>query len=83
MQSLLLKLITIWKALTKGISYLKGPQLKVIHTEKYIIILSIQLLNYAYILLKQGFIKMNRLLDNIPTVNCEPSGPELWFTRFY
>lgn len=55
----------------KGISSLKGPQLKMIHMEKYITILSIQLLNYAYILLKQGFIEMNRLLDKIPAVNCQ------------
>lgn len=42
------------EGIEKGISYLKGPQLKITHMEKYITILSIQLLNYAYILLKQG-----------------------------
>lgn len=57
--------------------YFKRPQLKGIHMEKYITILSIYLLNYAYLLLKSGFIKMNRLLDGIPAVNWELSIIEL------
>ena len=40
-------------------------------TEKYIA-LSIQLLNYIYILLKQGFIKVNKLLrSQLSTGNCQ------------
>ena len=57
--------------------YLKRPQLKIIHMEKYITIFSIQLLNYLYILLKHDFIKTNRLLDKSPSVNWELSVTEL------
>jgi len=35
MQSLLLKLLTMWKALTKGIPYLNRPQLKIRQMEQY------------------------------------------------
>lgn len=66
----------MWKALTKGISYLKGSQLKIVHMENSITILGIQLLNYIHIT-KQSFIKMNRLLEKIPDVDCEPSVIEL------
>lgn len=45
--------------------------------KKYITILCIQLLNYTYILLKQGFIIVTRLLDKTSAVNCELSVTEL------
>lgn len=72
MQSLLLELLTMWEALTKGISYVKGPQLNITHVEECIAILSIQLLNYVYLLLKQGFIKMTKFFK-IPAFSCELS----------
>lgn len=50
----------------------QGAQLKITHVKKYIAILSIQLLNYAYVILKQGFIKRTKLFK-IPAFNCEPS----------